>query len=123
MKRFLFFVMMITFAASHAQEVTMLTSTGSSTPNDYELTDKQYSAWKRILNGWIGSDYQMIQAENKVTLSCKSCNAFYMEVEMKINANGKLEYYKMTDGKKCGMAISKQLELRIMRNFFKFEFP
>ena len=41
--------------------------------NDYELTDKQYAAWKQIKNNWIVSDYEAIQAENKVKLTCKSC--------------------------------------------------
>jgi hypothetical protein len=124
MKRTLFsFILAFAFFSSHAQEIVTEKYTAPATPYDYELTDKQFSAWKRILNSWIGSDYQVIQAENKVTLNCKGCNAFYMEVEIKVGANGKLESYKMIDGRKCGMIITKQLELRIMRNFFKFEFP
>ena len=46
-----------------------------------------------------------------------------MEVIIKINADGKMEYYKLVNSKRCGIAITKQLELRIMRRFFKFEYP
>ncbi|MFL5765632.1 MAG: hypothetical protein ACJ77K_16930 [Bacteroidia bacterium] len=123
MKKIIFFLFVLTSFPVFSQEVTTGTSASSSVPNDYELTDKQFSAWKRILNNWLGSDFQLIETENKVVLNCKHCDAFYMEVEIKVGANGKMEYYKMINGTKCGMTISKPLELRIMRNFFKFEFP
>jgi hypothetical protein len=122
-RTFFFFALLFISVGIHAQEITPENSQNSSAPNDYELSDVQFSAWKRILNNWIGSDYQSIQSENKISMNCKSCASFYMEVEIKIGANGKLEYYKMIDGRKCGMSITKPLELRIMRNFFKFEFP
>jgi len=91
--------------------------------NDYELSDKQYTAWQSIKNNWEATDFEKIKVEQKVSLNCKSCSAFYAEIIFTINASGKLESYKLVNGKKCGQSISKDLELRIMRNFFKFEFP
>ena len=46
-----------------------------------------------------------------------------MDVIIKINASGKLEYYKLVKGKKCGMELNKQFELRMMRSFIKYEYP
>lgn len=107
-----------------AQEITPDNKALSNTIlNDYELSDKQYASWKMIQNNWIVSDYEKIKLENQVQLNCKNCESFYINVVIKINASGKMEYYKMIDGKKCGMSITKQLELRLMRNFFKYEFP
>ena len=112
------------FGKLTAQEVPADTKQEAKTVlNDYELTDKQYAAWKSIKNNWIVSDYEAIQTENKIKLSCKSCESFYIDVIIKINASGKLEYYKFVDGKNCKIAITKQQELRFMRNFFKFEYP
>ena len=90
---------------------------------DYQLSDKQYSSWKVILNNWLVSDYEKIQSENNIKLNCKNCESFYMEVIIKINAKGKMEYYKSVNGKKCGIQVTKQLEIRLMRVFFKFDFP
>ncbi|MCC6838234.1 MAG: hypothetical protein IT234_06830 [Bacteroidia bacterium] len=95
----------------------------SSIPDDFKLTDKQYSAWRSIYNQWMVNDYETIQFENKIKMNCKSCTAFYMDVVIKVNASGKLEYYKAIDGKKCGIGFTKQLEQRMMKNFLKFEFP
>ena len=94
-----------------------------TTLNDYELTDKQYAAWKSIKNNWMVSDYEVIESENKIKMNCKNCESFYINVIIKINESGKLQYYKFIDGKNCNIAITKKLELRFMRNFFKFEYP
>ncbi|MCX6296262.1 MAG: hypothetical protein NTX97_09375 [Bacteroidetes bacterium] len=66
------------------------TSIKSVVLNDYELSDKQFSAWKIIQNNWLGSDYEVIKMENKINLNCKNCDAFYLDLIIKINANGKL---------------------------------
>jgi hypothetical protein len=108
---------------SIAQEVVVDNWIPEKVLNDYELNDKQYSAWKRVFNNWMVGDYEAIEVENKIKLNCKTCESFYMDVIIKINASGKLEHYKVVGGKKCTISITKQLELRIMRNFFKFEFP
>lgn len=91
--------------------------------NDYELADKQYSAWKSIRNSWLVNDYELIKSENKIKLNCSNCSAFYVEVVIKINESGKMEYYKLVNGKRCGVGLTKQLELRVMSKFFKFEYP
>jgi hypothetical protein len=107
-----------------AQEVPMdAKQQAKTTLNDYELTDKQYAAWKLIKNNWIVSDFEAIETENKIKMNCKNCESFYIDVIIKINSSGKLEYYKFIDGKNCTIAITKKLELRFMRNFFKFEYP
>lgn len=106
-----------------AQEVTIAKESDATVLNDYELTDKQYAAWKSIQNNWLVGDYEAVMAENKISLNCKSCSAFYIEVIIKISKDGKLEYYKLVNSKRCGVAITKEVELRIMRRFFKFEYP
>ncbi len=106
---------------SSAQEISI--GIEEKVLNDYELGDKAFSSWKSIQNNWLVTDYEAIQMENKIKLNCKSCSAFYIEVEIKINANGKLEYYKLISGKRCGVGITKELEARMMRKFYKFEYP
>jgi len=112
----LLFIAVLQFAfVSKKQETKVL--------NDYELSDKQYAAWQSIKNNWEATEFEKIKAEQKVVLSCKSCNAFYADFIFTINASGKLESYKLLAGKKCGQSISKELEVRIVRMFLKFEFP
>ena len=106
-----------------AQEVTIAKESDAAVLNDYELTDKQYAAWKSIQNNWLVGDYEAVLAENKIKLNCKSCGAFYIEVIMKINKDGKLEYYKLVNSKRCGVTVTKDVELRIMKRFYKFEYP
>ncbi|MBL0330387.1 MAG: hypothetical protein IPP64_13425 [Bacteroidetes bacterium] len=124
MRNYLYIILVvITFNNLSAQEVPLETQLEQSVLNDYELTDKQYSAWKSIKNNWMATEYEAIQAENKIKLNCKNCQTFYVEVVIKINANGKLEYYKLLNGKRCSVGLTKELELRVMRKFFKFEYP
>lgn len=121
---FYFLVLFVIFSnKSLAQEVVAEKQSDVTVLNDYELTDKQYAAWKSIQNNWLVGDYETIQAENKIKLNCKSCEAFYIEVIVKISKDGKLEYYKLVNSKRCGVAVTKDVELRIMRRFFKFEYP
>ena len=123
-KYFCILILLFVFSNKNfAQEVAVETPADPTVLNDYELTKKQYAAWKSIQNNWIVSDYEVIEAENKIKLNCKTCSSFYVEVIIKINASGKFEYYKLLNSKKCGITIDKKLELRIMRNFFKFEYP
>ena len=105
------------------QEIAIEKEIDTNVLNDYELTDKQYSAWKSIKYSWLASDYELIKSENKIKLNCKDCSAFYVEVVIKINESGKMEYYKLINGKRCGLGFTKELELRVMRKFFKFEYP
>jgi hypothetical protein len=55
---------------------------------------------KKISNFWLADDFEKIKFENKIDISCKSCSGVYMDVIIKINASGKLEYYKLVKGKK-----------------------
>jgi hypothetical protein len=118
----LFFILLFAGNIS-GQEVAIDEADVSSVLNDYELTDKQQAAWKAIRNNWIVSDYEKVQAENNIKLNCKNCESFFIEVIIKVNASGKMEYYKLVNGKKCAIQLTKQLEIRMMRVFFKFEFP
>lgn len=122
-KYFCIFILSIVFVNLNFGQEVVEKTIDPTVLNDYELTSKQYAAWKSIQNNWLVSDYEVIQMENKIKLNCKSCEAFYVEVIIKIDENGKLGYYKLVDSKKCGVAVTKQLELRIMRKFFKFEYP
>lgn len=115
--------LMILAGRLFCQEIPFEEKNTPSVLNDYELTDKEYAAWKLIRNNWLVSDYKKIQTENKIKLNCNDCESFFAEVILKIDANGKLEYYKLMTGKNCGIALSKQLEIRMMRGFFKFDFP
>lgn len=122
--RSVLFILLFVFSNSGlAQEISLETVVESEVLNDYQLTDKQYSAWKSIRNNWLANDYQLIKSENKIKLNCGNCSAFYVEVIIKINESGKMEYYKLVNGKRCGVELTKQLELRVMRKFFKFEYP
>jgi hypothetical protein len=120
MKKIVFvFAFLFTAAMVSAQEVMSI----ESAPEDYKLTDAQYATWKTISTNWLSDDFEKIKFENKIDVNCKSCSSVYMDVIIKINASGKLEYYKLVKGKKCGLELTKQFELRMMRSFFKFEYP
>ncbi len=120
---FYIFIFYIVLANKNfAQEVVVETSVELAILNDYELSAKQSAIWNSIKNNWLVSDYQVIESENMIELNCTNCESFYVEVIIKINADGKLEYYKLLKSEKCGMVLDKKLELRIMRNFFKFEY-
>ena len=70
MRNYLYIILVvITFNNLSAQEVPLETQLEQSVLNDYELTDKQYSAWKSIKNNWMATEYEAIQAENKIKLS------------------------------------------------------
>ncbi len=120
MKKILF-VFAFLFAATmvSAQEVQSI----ESVPEDYKLTDVQYATWKTISTNWLSDDFEKIKFENKIDINCKSCYGVYMDVVIKINGSGKLEYYKVITGKNCGVAFTKQFEMRMMRSFLKFEYP
>ena len=115
------FVFTFLFAATmvSAQEVQSI----ESVPEDYKLTDVQYATWKTISTNWLSDDFEKIKFENKININCKSCYGVYMDVVIKINGSGKLEYYKVINGKNCGAAFTKQFEMRMMRSFLKFEYP
>jgi len=120
MKKILFvFAFLFASAMVSAQEVMSI----ESAPEDYKLTDAQYATWKTISTNWLSDDFEKIKFENKIDINCKSCYGVYMDVVIKINGNGKLEYYKVINGKNCGVAFTKQFEMRMMRSFLKFEYP
>lgn len=114
--------MLFLVKAGTAQETTAGKSDLDGVPNDYELSAKQFADWKNVQNVWSG-DFEKIKFEYKVNMGCKTCNAFYIDVLIKINASGKMEYYKFIGGKKCGRALSKAEEQRMMKFFFKCDIP
>ncbi len=125
MQKYLY-ILVLLFVFSNknfGQEIKVDNEIDTNVLNDYELTDKQYTAWKSIKYNWMANDYELIKSENKIKLNCANCSAFYVEVVIKINESGKMEYYKLVNGKRCGVGLTKELELRIMRKFFKFEYP
>ena len=121
MKKIVFvFAFLFTVAIAFAQEVTPEAKSIESVPEDYKLTDVQYATWKTISTNWLSDDFEKIKFENKIDINCKSCYGVYMDVVIKINGSGKLEYYKVITGKNCGVAFTKQFEMRMMRSFLKF---
>lgn len=99
------------------------TENGEKVLNDSELSDKQFAAWQTMKNNWLAGDYEVIREENKIKLNCKNCDSFYLEIILHVNENGKLGYCKAVKGSRCGLPLTKDMEQRIMRNFYKFEFP
>jgi hypothetical protein len=122
-KVFLMFTFLLVASIMFAQDVIAEKQAAESAPEDFELSDVQYAAWKKISNFWLADDFEKIKFENKIDVNCKSCTGVYMDVIIKINSSGKLEYYKLVKGKKCGMEPNKQFELRMMRSFIKYEYP
>ncbi len=108
---------------SFGQKETLDTSIKSVVLNDYELSDKQFSAWKIIQNNWLGGDYEAIKMANNIKLNYKNCDAFYLDLISKINANGKLEYCKLVNSNVFDLELTNKFELRFVRMFFKFELP
>jgi len=111
------------FRSGLAQEKPKADTSGTANvPEDYQLSDKQLADWKSIQNAWYATEYDRVKYDMKITTGCKTCNAFYMDVIIKINGAGKMESYKVLNGKACGRAMNKAEELRMMKMFFKFEF-
>jgi len=111
-----------------AQEVVEEKINGDTIVFDYQLTELKYTAWLKIKQNWTRKDFQEVIKENKIKMGCggisnNECESLYVDVILKINEKGKLEYYKLLNGKKCGESITKPFEIRMMRNFFKIEFP
>ncbi len=125
MIRTIFAAVVLVFAlkTASAQEIIKDTVGTSNVKNDYELPDNQFADWKSVEKIWYANEYDKIKEENKITLACKTCNSFYMDVIIKVNGNGKLEYYKLTGSNNCGRAFNKAQEIRMMRMFFKFAYP
>ena len=71
------------------QEISVQNST-KTIFNDYELSEKQYAAWKSIQNNWLVNDYEVVQIENKIKLNCKDCESFYIDPILTVNPKGKL---------------------------------
>lgn len=122
-KFFCISILLILFLKSGMAQELIQTADGEVVGNDYELTDKQFSAWKSIQNNWLGTEYEIIKSENKINLNCKNCEAFYIEVIVKIGSNGKFEGYEVLKGKRCGVGLTKEMEARMMRKFYKFDYP
>lgn len=106
-----------------AQEAVADTAGMAKAKSIEQLSDNQFSDWKNVEKIWYNNEYDKIRAENNITLSCKSCKAFYADVIFKVNASGKLEYYKLTGSNSCGRSFTKAQEVRMMRMFYKFEYP
>ncbi len=127
--RFCFFVLLIGSVASVSGQVNSFADS-EKTSNIYkgqeELSTAQTKAWDSIYTIWLRDDYLKCKKENKIDLNCDGhspCESFYIDVILKIDGEGKMEYYKLQGGIKCGRPITKPLELRLMRSFFKMEFP
>lgn len=116
---FLFFLI---FKWGIAQEIAIDTAGTSKVLNDYELNDKQFGDWKSAQSVWNNNEYDQVKQERGIKLDCKSCTSFYLDVIIKVNGSGKMEYYKPIGSKVCGRGITKAEEIRMMRMFFKFEF-
>jgi hypothetical protein len=122
-KVFLVFASLVISSLIFAQEIVAEKQAAETAPEDFELSDVQYASWKKISNFWLADDFEKVKFENKIDVNCKSCSSVYMDVIIKINASGKLEYYKLVKGKKCGLEITKPFEMRMMRSFIKYEYP
>lgn len=106
-----------------AQKAPSDTTGTSNVKSIDQLSDQQLADWKSVQNVFYNTDYDKVKDENKISLNCKSCNAFYADVVFKINKNGKLEYYKLISSSACGRPFTQAQESRIMKMFYKFEYP
>ena len=112
------------FAGKALAQVAPADTAGTANVKSIEqLSDAQLADWKSVEKIWYNNEYDKIKDENKVTLNCKTCQGFYADVVFKVNASGKLEYYKLISGNNCGRPFTKAQEVRMMRMFFKFEYP
>jgi hypothetical protein len=97
-------------------------STVSSAPKSYELKDEQWKAWKIVEEKWQ-KEYARILKEQKLKMSCDGCESIFLDAVLSINAEGRMEYYKALNSKKCAEKFSKGLEIRFMKWFFNYKFP
>ena len=70
-KVFVVFAFIFVSSVIVAQDVVAEKQAAESAPEDFELTDKQYAAWKKISNFWLADDFEKIKFENKIDISCK----------------------------------------------------
>ncbi|MDQ3048611.1 MAG: hypothetical protein M3R27_13765 [Bacteroidota bacterium] len=91
--------------------------------SEHELSPEAYDSWKTIQGEWLKGTYQDVLKKNKIKVNCKDCSSFYMEVIISIDKSGKMSYYKLLNGIKCGEPITKGIELQLMKFFFSQAFP
>ncbi len=106
-----------------AQEVVVPDTLSAGIPSEHELSPEAYESWKKLQQTWLKGTYQKVLKKNKINVTCKDCTSFYVEVILSIDRSGKLSYYKLLDGTKCGEPVTKGMELQLMKNFFNLSFP
>ncbi|MDF2437119.1 MAG: hypothetical protein K0Q95_1495 [Bacteroidota bacterium] len=121
-KRISLFILMVVACRIPAQELIVPQDTLPVYTKYYQLNESQSSAWKKVDADW-NKEFLRILKEQDIKLSCKDCSAVYIDVGLSITNEGKMEYYRLVDSKKCGENFSKGLEIRFMKWFFNYNFP
>jgi len=82
-----------------------------------------YKSWQNIESVWYHNDYKKCLTENKLKLSCESCESIIMVVNFNIDSTGKISDYKIISDKMCNKRFTPQLKVRFLEFFLNFIFP
>jgi hypothetical protein len=89
----------------------------------YELSGSAWAAWNAIDADWMKNHYWACLEKFSLKMSCARCENIYVDVELHINVEGKLESYKVLKENICENKITPELEQAFLEYFKKLIFP
>jgi len=89
----------------------------------YELTGSAWTDWKAIDADWMKNHYWTCLEKLNLKMSCAHCENIYVDVELHINAEGRLESYKILKENICENKITPELEESFLAYFKELTFP
>ena len=105
MKYFCSFLTIVSSLIGYAQ---------NDTAHIYQLysgfSNEEKAEWTNFQNNWYFIQYTNLQKKHHIkALNCKSCESFYADVYLEIDANGKIEVAQNKSLKKCGLSVNDSL--------------
>jgi hypothetical protein len=89
----------------------------------YELSGTAWTDWKAIDADWMKNHYWACLEKFNLKMSCGRCEDIFIDVELHINAEGRLDSYKILKENICEKKITPELEQSFLEYFKKLTFP
>jgi hypothetical protein len=89
----------------------------------YDLQGSAWTAWKAIDKDWMENQYWACLKKFNLKMSCAGCENIYIDVELHINAEGRLASYKILKENICSGKITSDLEQAFLAYFKTLTFP
>jgi len=89
----------------------------------YELTGSARTAWNAIDADWMKNHYWACLDEFNLKMSCGRCDNIFIDVELHIDTEGRLESYEILKENICANKITPELEQSFLAYFKELTFP